>query len=229
MILNGKVGIAGLFLAAIFVFYGICSSLISENLKNPAVASRQRVSLFYKGSRIKTDFVIIFNMSKNITFGVGNRPNFEELERLFYAAFSDGPDSGKFTPETNQVIKEWFDIKEFKNYLKYGSLIEARLKGKLVGVVFVAKQNPITWPDGKKAECFILAVLPEYRNQGIGRKLVAMQEIEAKKFGARKIIINTHVLLRANQELFKNLGYQKIGVLKDYYDNGDAIFFSKEL
>ncbi|MEW5805703.1 MAG: N-acetyltransferase [Patescibacteria group bacterium] len=168
-------------------------------------------------------------MSNKIVYQVQNKPNLKELERLFVAAFSQSPDSDKFTPETDQILKEWLDLKELKKYLPYGTLIEARCQKQLVGAVFIAKQNPITWPDGRKAEGFILAVLPKFRNRGIGKRLIKMQEIEAKKFGAKKIVINTHVLLKANQKLFQRMGYKKIGILKDYYDNGDAVFFSKDL
>ncbi len=153
----------------------------------------------------------------------------EFLEKAFDSINSEA--QSRFNAAGNgQTLKEWFGVEQLKEYLKYCILVEARDGGnKLAGVILVGKQNPLTWPDGNKAEIFVLAVDSSLRKLGIGSTLVERAEKAAKGINARKIILNTHVQQMENQKFYEKLGYVKMGILKDYYDNGDAVFYSKIL
>lgn len=158
-------------------------------------------------------------------------PDKEEVQIFLENAFKelDPEDESKFTEETNQSLEEWFSVDEMFDYLKHGCLVEARIDNKLVGLAFIAKQNPITWPDGHKAELFVLAVDQTIRGQGLGSKLLKATEDIAKEFGAEVIITNTNSLMNKTIDFYVKNNYQIIGELKEYYDNGNAVFLIKNL
>lgn len=158
-------------------------------------------------------------------------PQVEEIRTLFSLAFDElsGNDSEKFADDQNQSLSEWFSVEEMMKYLRYGVFLEAREGDKLIGAAFIAKQHPISWPDGKKAELFVIAVLPEYRNQQIGKMLLERAEESAVAFGATGVIVNTNELMDTVTKFYERNGYQPMGVLQDYYDNGNAKFFYKRL
>ena len=160
-------------------------------------------------------------------------PNISELKTFLENAYKeiDETDQKRFDEENaNQLIDEWFSTEEMSKYLEDGNLLEARTESnELVGVAFVGKQNPITWPDGKKTELFVFAVHPEYRRHGLGKKLLMQVEEGAKKLGSVKLILNAHILQKQMHDWYVKNGFTEIGVLRNYYDNGDAKFFSKTL
>jgi len=166
----------------------------------------------------------------NITI-VAN-PDYQELHNLFERSFNEilHDDSGYFTPELNQdKLSDWFDFDEMLKYLPYGKLVEARDdENQLIGAGFIAKQNPMSWPDGHKAELFIIGILPGTQNKGLGSAILGECEKQAKMFGAESVIINAHSMQPQLHKFYEKNGYKKIGELTDYYANGNAIFFLKE-
>lgn len=162
-----------------------------------------------------------------------SEPRYEELENLFQRSFSEilEDETGYFQGELNQDnLSDWFDLKEMFTYLPYGKLIEARDdQNTLVGAGFIAKQNPMTWPDGHKAELFIIGILPGTQHKGLGSTILAKCEEEAKNFGTESVVINAHSMQPQLHSFYEKNGYKKIGELENYYANGNAIFFSKNL
>ncbi|MBU1868264.1 GNAT family N-acetyltransferase [Patescibacteria group bacterium] len=172
-------------------------------------------------------------MISSVRISRQNNPNIAELTSMFKTAFDKltADDQLRFDSDKNgQELFEWFDINQLREYFQHGLLIEARdVNENLVGAIFVGKQNPLSWPDGNKVEIFILGVDPVARGKRIGSALVKEAEKQAKKNGAKKIIVNTHVSLKADQQFYKKLGYVPMGTLANYYDNGNAVFFCKVL
>ncbi len=156
--------------------------------------------------------------------------NIPELTAFFEEVFNEIEDGDAFSPEQDQSLADWFSVKEMEKYSDYGTLIEERNEhGDLIGALFIGKQNPISWPDGNKMEIFILGVKKEERGKGIAKKIIEKAEQYAQGQGAKKILINTHILQDTVQAMYIKLGYEKMGVLQDYYDNGDAVFFGKDV
>lgn len=168
-----------------------------------------------------------------IEYRIQKAPDTEELGNFLDKVFNalDPEDQASLIVEEKiQPLKDWFDVDKVEGYLEHGFLIEARTnKHELIGVVLIGKQNPINWPDGHKAEIFVLAVDPSSRGLGIGSTLVKKAEEAVLEIGAKKIILNTHVLLKADHKFYEKLGFSRMGILKDYYANGDAVFYSKSL
>jgi ribosomal protein S18 acetylase RimI-like enzyme len=163
-------------------------------------------------------------------YTIQTNPDSSELHSFFKKVFDGIPDGEKFSADQDQDLDDWYSIDEMIKYLPYGQLIEVRNdKHNLIGAIFIAKQSPMTWPDGRKMEVFILGVDEKFRGKGIAKNLIRKSEEYAKLQGAKKVIINTHILQEDTQKIYKGLGYTMIGILENYYDNGNAVFFAKTL
>jgi len=160
-------------------------------------------------------------------------PNKEELVATIDEAFSCllGEDNEAFTQDTSQSLPDWFDVDAMLERQKAGGkLLESRDEnGKLFGVAFVDKQHAITWPDGKKAEIFLLAVLPSARGKGAGKELLAACEEHAKAMGAKTLVVNTNSVMKATLRFYEHTGFEVMGTLTGYYGNGNAVFMKKTL
>jgi ribosomal protein S18 acetylase RimI-like enzyme len=164
---------------------------------------------------------------------INNNPNQSELRNLWEKSFSEilKDETGYFIGELNQdTLSDWFDFEAFMNYLPQGKLIEARDdNNNLIGAGFIGKQHPLSWPDGHKAELFIIGVLPGTQEKGIGSQILLACEIAAKDFGAQSVVINAHSEQPQLHKFYEKNSYTIIGELHNYYANGSAIFFSKSL
>lgn len=166
----------------------------------------------------------------SISYSSQPQPNPSELQKFFETVFAEITDSEAFSSEQSQSLAEWFSIEQMIAYLPYGQLIEARAEGdQLVGALFIGQQNPMTWPDGRKMELFILGVHPQFQHQGIAQQLMSLAEKYASEHGCKKTVVNTHRAMESVHAFYEKLGYTRIGVLSNYYDNGDAVFFQKNM
>ena len=100
----------------------------------------------------------------------------------------------------------------------------AESENKIVGYCGVFLPAP-----GVEADILTVAVLPEYRRQGIAREFMRQIEEWAKERGASAMMLEVEKSNSAAIELYKNLGYLQISVRMDYYGAGqDAFVMSKE-
>jgi ribosomal-protein-alanine N-acetyltransferase len=84
--------------------------------------------------------------------------------------------------------------------------------------------------NGESADIHNVAVIEDYRRQGIARRLIARLERWASDQGAKKALLEMRVGNFEAMPLYQSLGYQEISRRKDYYGSGlDAIVMSKEL
>ena len=84
------------------------------------------------------------------------------------------------------------------------------------------------WLVGDEVHVLNIAVHPEYRGQGLGRRLVESVIAEADQAGARLVTLEVR---RENAEargLYRKLGFVDAGVRRNYYGRGeDAIIMSR--
>ena len=100
----------------------------------------------------------------------------------------------------------------------------AESENKIVGYCGVFLPAP-----GVEADILTVAVLPEYRRQGIAREFMRQIEEWAKERGASAMMLEVEKSNCAAIELYKNLGYLQISVRMDYYGAGqDAFVMRKE-
>lgn len=83
---------------------------------------------------------------------------------------------------------------------------------------------------GESADIHNIAVVEQFRRQGIARRLIARLERWAKDQGASEILLEMRVGNTEARPLYQSLGYREVRVRKDYYAPGmDAIVMSKSV
>ena len=82
---------------------------------------------------------------------------------------------------------------------------------------------------GVEADVLTVAVLPDFRRQGIAREFMRQIEQWAHNRGASALMLEVEKSNSAAIELYKSLGYMQISVRMDYYGPGqDAFVMRKE-
>ncbi len=72
-----------------------------------------------------------------------------------------------------------------------------------------------------------VAVSPRHQGKGVGKRLIAFCEDEARRQGCQAIELFTHVKMTENRALYARLGYEEIDRPDD--KQMDRIFFRKRL
>ncbi|GBC91992.1 Ribosomal-protein-alanine acetyltransferase [bacterium HR15] len=89
-----------------------------------------------------------------------------------------------------------------------------RVDGKIVGYAggwFVVDEIHIT----------NIAIVPEYREQGLGRRLLHRLLSIARERGMRRATLEVRIGNIPAQNLYKKFGFRPVGVRKRYYDDGE--------
>jgi ribosomal-protein-alanine N-acetyltransferase len=103
---------------------------------------------------------------------------------------------------------------------RYMSVAES--DNKIVGYCGVFLPAP-----GVEADILTVAVLPDFRRQGIAREF--MRQIEwSKERGASAMMLEVEQSNSAAIELYTSLGYLKISVRMDYYGPGQDAFVMRK-
>ena len=99
----------------------------------------------------------------------------------------------------------------------------AEADGRVVGMV-------VTWLFVDEAHIATIATHPDYRRQGIARKLLTYTLQSAISEGARSSFLEVRASNLAAQEMYRKFGYVEVGRRKRYYrDNDeDAILMNLE-
>lgn len=97
----------------------------------------------------------------------------------------------------------------------------AEVEGRIVGIL-------VAWLLVDEVHIATIAIHPEFRRQGIGRRLLAHTLRRAMDDGARSSFLEVRQSNLAAQEMYRQFGYEPTGLRKRYYkDNGeDAILMS---
>jgi len=81
---------------------------------------------------------------------------------------------------------------------------------------------------GVEADILTVAVLPEYRRQGIAQEFMRQIEEWAHDRGASAMMLEVEHTNEGAIELYKKLGYMKISVRMDYYGPGQDAFVMRK-
>jgi [ribosomal protein S18]-alanine N-acetyltransferase len=81
---------------------------------------------------------------------------------------------------------------------------------------------------GVEADVLTVAVLPEYRRQGIAKEFMRQIEEWAHDRGASAMMLEVEHTNESAIELYKKLGYMKISVRMDYYGPGQDAFVMRK-
>jgi len=84
------------------------------------------------------------------------------------------------------------------------------------------------WLVGDEVHILNIAVHPEHRGQGLGRRLVESVIAEADQAGARLITLEVRRENTAARHLYRKFGFVDAGIRRNYYGRGeDAIIMSR--
>lgn len=75
-------------------------------------------------------------------------------------------------------------------------------------------------PVGASAEIGIKICEAEYRNRGIGRKILSLFIKELFRMGFEKIVLDTNLENKRAQHVYESLGFKKVGVNIDSWRDG---------
>jgi len=132
-------------------------------------------------------------------------PEVEALVKLAYAEFQE------FFPEP--AWSAWMDNISKVVYSETGLIILAVESGKIMGVVKfypnAAESKLGQWPPGT-ASMRILAVHPESRGHGLGRRLVQECIHRARSLKIPEIYLYTGTFMKAARHLYESFGFQRI-------------------
>jgi ribosomal-protein-alanine N-acetyltransferase len=81
---------------------------------------------------------------------------------------------------------------------------------------------------GVEADILTVAVLPEYRRQGIAKEFMRQIEQWSMERGASAMMLEVEQSNESAIELYKGLGYLKISVRMDYYGPGKDAFVMRK-
>lgn len=83
---------------------------------------------------------------------------------------------------------------------------------------------------GNRGRLISIGVHPDWRKKGIGKKLMDVAEGWFLKSGAKQVVLEVNVSNHEAVNLYSSLGFEVIGLLRNYYPNGsDAFQMAKRL
>lgn len=135
---------------------------------------------------------------------------YEEVNKLIYEAFADqhGIETGKF------MMEHFIEERKNDTFIPELSLVAVLENGTIVGEAALHETDIVT--ETEKITQLVLAqsaVSPEYRMQGIMRRLVeyALKEAEKLGYGA--------VFLGGNPKLYGRFGFEPSSLYGIYHEN----------
>ena len=90
----------------------------------------------------------------------------------------------------------------------------AEMDGKLVGMI-------VAWLIVSEVHIATLATHPDFRRQGIAKKLLAYALRELRNEGAQSSFLEVRASNFAAQEMYRKFGYEESGVRPRYYRDND--------
>ncbi|RPJ40541.1 MAG: ribosomal-protein-alanine N-acetyltransferase [Chloroflexi bacterium] len=115
-----------------------------------------------------------------------------------------------------------FEVTENRNSLVLvAERVENEAPPELVGMIVI-------WVIIDEAHVATIATHPDYRGQGIGRRLLANGLLAASERGARLAYLEVRRGNQVAQELYKKFGFQVVGERLRYYqdNNEDALLMT---
>jgi len=103
----------------------------------------------------------------------------------------------------------------------------AEVKRNIVGYAIALPEGK---PGQRVAHLYSIAVLPEYRRQGLGRTLLQAVEEGARRNGLKRIVLEVRISNVDARRLYESLGYRCVSIIPGYYPDGeDAVVYEKDL
>lgn len=85
------------------------------------------------------------------------------------------------------------------------------------------------WLAGDEASIVNMAVHPQYRSRGLGRRIVEFLVDDARARGARTAFLEVRASNAAARRLYSSCGFRVCGARARYYGLEDAVLMSRDL
>ena len=135
-------------------------------------------------------------------------------------------DTGFFKPadvETlREVLADFFDEPDGHRCVTHED------GGRIVGFAYYAEASMTD----RSWYLWWIAVDPSTQGKGVGRELMRHVEDDARRWGARLMLIETSSVpqYEPTRRFYQRLGYEQEALLRDYYSDGDGlVVFRKRL
>ncbi|HEX3792993.1 MAG TPA: GNAT family N-acetyltransferase [Acidimicrobiales bacterium] len=140
-----------------------------------------------------------------------------------FAAFQVIVESGDGFPQAAPLSRADFD----EYWIVHSTAVTvARVDGRLVGASYI-KPNFV----GRAAHIANAGyfVLPEARGQGLGRRLVELSLVEARRLGFDAMQFNLVFVSNPARRMYRSLGFEEIGQIPDAVAGEDAVIYWRRL
>jgi ribosomal-protein-alanine N-acetyltransferase len=126
---------------------------------------------------------------------------------------------------------QWLDIFHTKIPARLAWIAEDRSEDNPRACGFLVAQIGFAQNGGPEWELENIAVLPEFRRHGLGRRLLSALIKQARLQGAERIFLEVRVSNLAAIRLYELAGFQQLGRRKGYYLNPteDALILVHEV
>jgi ribosomal-protein-alanine N-acetyltransferase len=143
------------------------------------------------------------------------RSNLGDIVKIESASFSD-PWSQKMFLALHEINPKGFYV--------------AKLDDRIIAYAIILLEPYIDKISLKRRGHLInLAVAPQHRKQGIASTLIARVQKDLKKNKANLILLEVRRSNKAAVDFYSKLMFKRIGSIKGFYKDEDAIVMSKEL
>lgn len=134
-------------------------------------------------------------------------------------------DLGEIAVLETQCFGDPWKEKDFQSVyalpIAHGVVVEE--DGKVIGYAIAT----FLFEDG---EILNVAVSPNYRRQGLAKRLLSWLEERAESLNVERLFLEVRVSNDSAKALYVGYGFEKISVRKKYYENGeDALVMQKNL
>lgn len=85
----------------------------------------------------------------------------------------------------------------------------------------------VSYPEERQFMLESVAVLPEYKGRGIGKRLIKHVEVTAKQWGYDSVVLYTNEAMTENITMYPKIGYVEVGRRRESGFN--RVFFRKQL
>ena len=137
------------------------------------------------------------------------------LDRLYEIENECFRDEAFTKEQILQLLKEY-------NCVTLIAKVEGVIVGFVAGMIYVERK-------ALNAHILTIDVSPAYRRRGIGKLLLQEMERIFKEKGVKASHLEVREKNFAAINLYRKLGYEEIGKLRNYYGNADGTYFKKVL
>ena len=159
--------------------------------------------------------IIIKNPKKNLKIKRFEKNDINEIVKIESSSFSD-PWSPNMFMALHQLNPKGFYV--------------AKIQNRIIAYAIVLLEPYIDDVSLRRRGHLInLAVAPEFRRQGIGSTMIGRIQKDLKKNKAKQILLEVRQSNSTALAFYSKLMFKRIGKIKDFYKDDDAIVMSKEL